>query len=114
MDIFLIVHFLFLLWDLGKYNTNCRIPAESCVKTSAKIYVNTFHSVQVVVMAEALTVMVAVIMVETMASKGKSKKLPLLRPETMLATAVVKRLLYTKLFKGTYNSLPESYVNPKA
>lgn len=121
MDIFLIVHFLFLLWDLGKYNTNCRIPAESCVKTSAKIYVNTFHSVQVVVMAEALTVMVALIMVteqevmvEAMASKGKSKKLPLLRPETMLATAVVKRLLYTKLFKGTYNSLPESYVNPKA
>ena len=114
MDIFLIVHFLFLLWDLGKYNTNCRIPAESCVKTSAKIYVNTFHSVQVVVMAEALTVMVTVIVVEAMASKGKSKKLPLLRPETMLATAVVKRLLYTKLFKGTYNSLPESYVNPKA
>ena len=95
MDIFLIVHFLFLLWDLGKYNTNCRIPAESCVKTSAKIYVNTFHSVQVVVMAEALTVMVTVIVVEAMASKGKSKKLPLLRPETMLATAVVKRLLYT-------------------
>ena len=31
----------------------------------------------------------------------------------MLATAVVKRLLYTKLFKETYNSLPESYVNPK-
>lgn len=120
MDIFLIVHFLFLLWDLGKYNTNCRIPAESCVKTSAKIYVNTFHSVQVVVMAEALTIMVLIIikeqevMVEAMASKGKSKKLPLLRPETMLATAVVKRLLYTKLFKGTYNSLPESYVNPKA
>lgn len=69
-------------------------------------------------MAEALTVMVAEVveameltitgimahqevMVEAMASKGKSKKLPLLRPETMLATAVVKRLLYTKLFSGT-------------
>lgn len=69
-------------------------------------------------MAEALTVMVAEaveameltitgimarqeVMVEAMASKGKSKKLPLLRPETMLATAVVKRLLYTKLFNGT-------------
>lgn len=64
-------------------------------------------------MAEALTVMTVImvaveamvtiagtlteqeVIVIAMASKGKSKKLPLLRPETMLATAVVKRLLYT-------------------
>ena len=76
----------------------------------------------VIMVAEAVEAMVTIagtlteqeVMVEAMASKGKSKKLPLLRPETMLATAVVKRLLYTKLFKGTYNSLPESCVNPKA
>ena len=90
MDIFLIVHFLFLLWGLGKYSTNCRISAKLCVKTSAKIFVCTFHSVQVVAMAEAhteamteaveaLVTLVAIIMadlevmVETMASKGKSK-----------------------------------------
>ena len=62
-----------------------------------------------VMVVEAVEAMVAVtgimahqeVMVEAMASKGKSKKLPLLRPETMLATAVVKRLLYTKLFNGT-------------
>ena len=88
MDIFLIVHFLFLLWGLGKYSTNCRISTKLCVKTSAKIFVCTFHSVQVVAIAEAHMVMVteavqameamAIIMaalevMETMPSKGKSK-----------------------------------------